>query len=134
MQVIVETKTEQIIDGEKHVIEQKGKGTFEIHEKGSVLSWKVKEEKQEFKMTILENKIILKTNNGTRNFELGKTTKSFILTEYGNMDMNITTHKIEIIKEKEPISKIKLKYDIELQETMKYLNIIEINITEELNK
>lgn len=134
MQVKVETKTEQIIDGQKQIIEQKGNGTFEIHEKGSVLSWKVKEEKQEFKMTILENKIILKTNNGTRNFELGKTTKSFILTEYGNMDMNITTHKIEIIKEKEPISKIKLKYDIELQETMKYLNIIEINITEELNK
>lgn len=134
MQVKVETKTEQIINGQKQIIEQKGNGTFEIHEKGSVLSWKVKEEKQEFKMTILENKIILKTNNGTRNFELGKTTKSFILTEYGNMDMNITTHKIEIIKEKEPISKIKLKYDIELQETMKYLNIIEINITEELNK
>lgn len=134
MQVKVETKTEQIIDGQKQIIEQKGNGTFEIHEKGSVLSWKVKEEKQEFKMTILENKILLKTNNQIRTFELGRTTSSILQTEYGNMDMNITTHKIEIIKEKEPISKIKLEYDIELQETMKYLNIIEINITEELNK
>lgn len=134
MQVIVETKTEQIIDGQKQIIKQKGNGTFETHEKGSVLSWKIKEEKQEFKMTILENRILLKTNNQTRIFELGRTTSSILQTEYGNMNMNITTHQIEITKQKEQISKIKLEYDIEIQETMKYLNIIEINITEELNK
>lgn len=129
MQVKVETKTEQIIDGQKQIIEQKGNGTFEIHEKGSVLSWKIKEEKQEYKMTILENKILLKTNNQTRIFELGRTTSSILQTEYGNMNMNITTHQIEITKQKEQISKIKLEYDIEIQETMKYLNIIEIKIT-----
>ena len=129
MQVIVETKTEQIIDGEKHVIEQKGKGTFEIHEKGSVLSWKVKEEKQEFKMTILENKIVLKTNNETRIFEQGKETKTIMQTQYGNMDMNITTHQIQIIKEKEEIKEINMEYDIEIQDSIKYPNKIEITIT-----
>ena len=129
MQVIVETKTEQIIDGEKHVIEQKGKGTFEIHEKGSVLTWNVAEEKQEFKMTILENKIVLKTNNETRIFEQGKETKTIMQTQYGNMDMNITTHQIQIIKEKEELKEINMEYDIEIQDSIKYPNKIEITIT-----
>ena len=128
MQVIVETKTEQIIDGEKHVIEQKGKVTFEIHEKGSVLTWNVAEEKQEFKMTILENKIVLKTNNETRIFEQGKETKTIMQTQYGNMDMNITTHQIQIIKEKEEIKEINMEYDIEIQYTIEYENKIKINI------
>lgn len=128
MQVIVETKTEQIIDGEKHVIEQKGKGNFEIHEKGYVLTWNVAEEKQAFKMTILENKIVLKTNNETRIFEQGKETKTIMQTQYGNMDMNITTHQIQIIKEKEEIKEINMEYEIEIQHTIKYENIIKINI------
>lgn len=129
MQVIVETKTEQIIDGQKQVIEQKGNGTFEIHEKGSVLSWNVIQEKQEYKMTILENKIIVKANNETRIFELEKATKSILQTEYGNIDINITTHKIEIIKEKEQLKEINMEYDIQIQDTIKYPNKIKITIT-----
>lgn len=131
MQVIVETKTEQIIDGQKQVIEQKGNGTFEIHEKGSVLSWNIIQEKQGFEMTILENKILLKTNNQTRIFELGRTTSSILQTEYGNMDMNITTHKIEIIKEKEQLKEINMEYDIQIQDIIKYPNKIKITITKE---
>lgn len=129
MQVIVETKTEQIIDGQKHVIEQKGNGTYEIHEKGSVLSWKVKEEKQEFKITILENKILLKTNNQIRTFELGRTTSSILQTEYGNMNMNITTHQIQIIKEKQELKEVNMEYDIKIQDSIKYPNKIKITIT-----
>ena len=128
MQVIVETKTEQIIDGQKQIIQQKGNGCLVIHEKGSILSWNVEEEKQAFKMTILENKIILKTNNQTRIFELGKETKSVLQTQYGNMNMNITTHQIQIIKEKEEIKEINMEYDIEIQYTIEYENKIKINI------
>lgn len=129
MQVIVETKTEQIIDGQKQIIEQKGNGTYEIHEKGYVLTWTIVEEKQEFKMTILENKILLKTNNQIRTFELGRTTSSILQTEYGNMNMNITTHQIQIIKEKQELKEVNMEYDIEIQDTIKYINKIKIKIT-----
>lgn len=129
MEVIVETKTEQIINGEKQVIHKKEKGNFEIYEKGSILSWNVVEEKQKFKMTILENKIIVKTNNETRNFELGKTTKSILQTEYGNIDINITTHEIQLIKEKEELKEINMEYDIQIQNSIKYQNKIKIIIT-----
>ena len=129
MQVIVETKTEQIIDGQKHVIEQKGNGTYEIHEKGYFLTWTIVEEKQEFKMTILENKILLKTNNQIRTFELGRTTSSILQTEYGNMNMNITTHQIQIIKEKQELKEVNMEYDIKIQDSIKYPNKIKITIT-----
>lgn len=127
MQVTVETKTIQAIDGQKQIIQQKGNGTFEVHEKGSVLSWNVIEEKQQFRMTILENKIILKTNNETRTFELGKKTKTILQTEYGNLNMYIKTKKMQVLKQHE-IRKIELIYDIQIEDTKSYENTVEITI------
>ena len=43
--------------------------------------------------------------------------------------MNITTHQIQIIKEKEEIKEINMEYDIEIQDSIKYPNKIEITIT-----
>lgn len=127
MQVTVETKTIQAIDGQKQIIQQKGNGTLEVHKKGSVLSWNVIEEKQEFRMTILENKIILKTNNETRTFELGKKTKTILQTEYGNLNMYIKTKKMQVLKQHE-IQKIELIYDIQIEDTKSYENTVEITI------
>lgn len=123
----VELYTEQIYEDHNQSEKLLYQGNISTAQRGSILEFWNSDNK--YKMTILENKILLKTNNQTRIFELGRTTSSILQTEYGNMNMNITTHQIEITKQKEQISKIRLEYDIEIQETMKYLNIIEIKIT-----
>jgi uncharacterized beta-barrel protein YwiB (DUF1934 family) len=94
--------------------------------KGSILEFWNKQEKN--KMTILENKILLKKQNQDMVFELGRTTTSVLQTQYGALNMNITTQCIDIIKENEQINKIKLVYDIEIEGVTKYKNIIEIKI------
>lgn len=128
MQVKIETKTTQTIDGKKEVIEQTGKGTLQNYDKGIVLSWDVIEEKLHFQMTILENKILLKNQNQNMVFELEKTTKSNLHTQYGELNMNITTKHIEMVKEEEMIKRIELIYEIEIEDTIKYENKIEISV------
>lgn len=128
MQVEIETKTIQTIDGKKEVIKQKGKGILQNYDKGTVLSWDIIEEKLHFQMTILENKILLKNQNQNMIFELGKTTKSNLNTQYGNLNMNITTKHIQILKEDKTIKRIELIYEIEIEDTIKYENKIEISV------
>lgn len=126
MQIKVETKTIQTIDGKKEIILQSGNGTIENYEKGIVLSWDVLEENLHFQMTILEDKIILKKQNQNMIFELGKTTKSILQTQYGNLNMYITTNNIDIEKNNTIINKIELVYDIQIDEMKPYENRIEI--------
>ncbi|MBO5479544.1 MAG: DUF1934 domain-containing protein [Clostridia bacterium] len=127
MQVKIETKTIQTIEGKQEIIKQSGNGTIEKYEKGTILSWDVVEENLHFKMTILENKILLKNQTQNMIFELGKTTKSQIQTQHGNLNLNITTKHIEIVKDKQ-IKKIHLIYDIQIENMDSYENEIEINI------
>lgn len=126
MQIKVETKTIQTIDGKKEIILQSGNGTIENYEKGIVLSWDVLEENLHFQMTILEDKIILKKQNQNMIFELGKTTKSILQTQYGNLNMYITTNNIDIEKNNTVINRIELVYDIQIDEMKPYENRIEI--------
>ncbi len=128
MKVNVETKTTQIIDEKEEMIIQKGTGTIQNYEKGTILSWEIPNESSHFQMTILSNKILLKKQNQNMIFELGKINRSSLQTPYGNLTMNITTNQIEIVKEKEMIRKIKLIYDIQIEDTMKYQNKIEIEL------
>ena len=131
MQVEIQTKTTQTIDGKKDVIEQIGNGTIKDYDKGTILSWDVPAESLHFQMTVLENKILLKNQNQDMIFELGRTTKSVIHTQYGNLKINIITKHIDVIKEKELIKRIDLVYDIQIEDTMKYENKIEISIKQE---
>ena len=50
----------------------------------------------------------MKNENQTMVFELGKTTKSMIQTQYGTLNMKITTNHIEVIQQKDMIKKIHL--------------------------
>ena len=127
--VKIQTKTTQTIDGKKETINQTGPGTIQDYEKGTIITWNVPEEKLNFQMTILENKILLKNENQNMQFEPGKTTKSILQTQYGTMNMYITTKNIEISKNNEIIKKINLMYDIQIDEMKPYENKIEINIT-----
>ena len=129
MQIKIETKTTQTIDGKKEIINQTGTGNIKNYEKGIILSWNVPEENISFQMTILESKILLKSENQNMQFEPGKTTKSILQTQYGTMNMYITTKNIEISKNNEIIKKINLTYDIQIDEMKPYENKIEINIT-----
>lgn len=128
MNVNVEVKSIQVIDEKEDIMVLQGSGSIEDYEKGTILTWKIPKEKLEFKMTILEDKILLKKQNQNMIFELGKTTKSSMQTPYGNIIMDIITNHIEVVKQEQTIQKILLEYDISMEEKIKYQNKIEIVI------
>jgi uncharacterized beta-barrel protein YwiB (DUF1934 family) len=123
----LELYAEQIYEDNK----QKEKIIYEASllnaKKGSILEFWNKQEKN--KMTILDNKILLKKQNQDMVFELGRTTKSILQTQYGALNMSITTNEIEVQKEQEQIKKIRLVYDVEIENITKYKNIIEIKLS-----
>lgn len=124
----IEIKSTQTIDGKKEIIEQKGMADMEEYEKGTILSWSIPNEPLQYQMIILKNKILMKNENQTMVFELGKTTKSMIQTQYGTLNMNITTNHIEVIQQKDMIKKIHLMYEISIEGANTYQNEIKITI------
>lgn len=124
----IEIKSVQTMDGKKETIQQTGTVTVEEYEKGTMLSWSIPGEPLQYQMTILENKILMKNQNQTIIFELGKTTKSTVQTQYGNLNMIITTKHMETKKENGMIKAIHLIYEISIEETNTYQNEIEITI------
>jgi uncharacterized beta-barrel protein YwiB (DUF1934 family) len=128
MKVKVETRTIQVIDGKEETIIQNGVGEINKFEKGSILLWQVPKENLHFKMTILDDKVLLKKQDQDMVFELNRTTKSVLQTQYGELDMNITTTGIEVVCENEQIKEIRLWYNIEIENLTKYENKIEIKI------
>lgn len=130
MQVNVEITSKQIFkdheDGESH----KCLGEITYHNNGTVLEFIEKYEKQElkFKMTILEEKIITKRNGQDMIFDLKNKNRSILTTPYGEINLVITTKKIQISKSNNEIKQIYLEYEIELENGEKYDNIVEINI------
>lgn len=130
MKVNVEITSKQIFGDHEEGETNKCVGEVTYHNNGTVLEFTEKYEEQElkFKMTILKEKIITYRNGQPMIFELGKTTKSSIVTQYGNIDMNVKTNKIEIQREDNKIKSILLEYDIEIENQMKYKNRVEILI------
>lgn len=124
----IEINAVQTMDGKKESITQIGTGKIENYEKGTILSWKIPNEPLQYHMTILENKILLKNQNQTMTFELGKTTKSRIQTQYGRFDISVITNHIEVIRENNIIQRIYLVYEISIEGTNSYQNEIEIRI------
>lgn len=124
----IEIKSVQTIDGKKESIKQIGIAAIENYEKGTIISWTVPDEPLNFNMTVLQNKILLKNQNQNMTFELGKTTKGIIKTQYGNLNMEITTNAMEVIKENYFIKRIYIDYEISIESTKSYQNEIEITI------
>lgn len=130
MQVNVEITSKQIFkdheDGESH----KCLGEMTYHNNGTVLEFTEKYEEQElkFKMTILEEKIITKRNGQDMIFDLKNKNRSILTTPYGEINLVITTKKIQISKSNNEIKQIYLEYEIELENGEKYDNIVEIDI------
>ena len=131
MKVNVEITSKQIFENHEEGETNKCVGEIAYHNNGTVLEFTEKYEEQElkFKMTILKEKIITYRNGQPMIFELGKTTKSSIATQYGSIDMNIKTNNIDIQKEDDKIKSILLEYDIEIENQMEYKNRVEIIIT-----
>lgn len=130
MKVNVEINSKQIFEEQEESESNKCQGEITYHNNGTVLEFTEKNEEQElkFKMTILEEKVITYKNGQPMIFELGKTTKSAITTQYGNINMNIKTNNIDIQKEDDKIRSILLEYDIEIENQMEYKNRVEILI------
>ena len=130
MKVNVEINSKQIFEEHEESETNKCLGEITYHNNGTVLEFTEKNEEQElkFKMTILKEKIITYRNGQAMIFELGKTTKSSITTQYGNINMNIKTNNIKIQEVDEQIKSILLEYDIEMENQMEYKNRVEILI------
>ena len=128
MQVEVEINSTHIIDNTQESEKNKCTGEITYYNKGAILEFTEKHEEQElkFKMSILENKIITYRNNQSLIFDLEHKSKSALTTPYGEIKINLTTKKIKIVKSQEQIKEINLEYEIELENGMKYDNLVDI--------
>ena len=79
-------------------------------------------------MTILEEKIITKRNGQDMIFDLKNKNKSKLVTPYGDINLEVTTKKIQISKQASQIKQIYLEYEIELENGERYDNIVKIGI------
>ncbi len=134
MKVNVEINSKQIMkDGQTETEVNKCEGEITYHQKGAILEFTEIHKEQnlelKFKMTILENKVITDRNGQPMVFDLQNKTNTTLSTPYGELSMTITTNKIDITKEQENIKKIRLEYEIQLENSMDYNNIVEIKIS-----
>ena len=128
MKVEVEINSRQIFEDTQESEKSKCIGEITYYNKGAILEFTEKHEEQElkFKMSILENKIITYRNNQSLIFDLEHKSKSTLTTPYGEIKINVTTKKINIVKLQEQIKEINLEYEIELENGMKYDNLVDI--------
>ncbi len=105
-------------------------GEIVYYNNGAILEFIEKYEDIElkFKMTILENKIITLRNGQSMIFDKNNKNNTTLNTPYGMLNMTITTQKIEVIKKENEIEEIHLFYNIELENSMKYDNKVNVYI------
>ena len=123
MKINVELKSVQTIEKQEEKQMVKTKGEIKTLEKGTIIEFVDK--KIKYKIIILQEKIILNKNNEQMIFEIDKTTKSNIKTQYGDINIIIYTKNIEIKKENGKIIDILLNYQIKLEEQISYQNKVE---------
>ena len=130
MQVNVEITSKQIFKDHEESESYKCLGKVIYHNNGTVLEYTEKYEEQElkFKMIILEEKIIIKRNGQDMIFDLKNRSKSKLVTPYGEINLEVTTKKVQISKQDTKIKQINIEYEIELENGERYDNIVEINI------
>ncbi len=130
MQIEVEIKATQIFEDKTDTETNICEGEINYYDKGTILEFIEKHEEQqlEFKMTILENKIITDRNNQRMIFDLENKNHTQLNTPYGALEMDITTKKIEIKNNNKDIEEINLEYEIKLENKIKYMNKVEIKV------
>lgn len=131
MQVNVEITSRQIFKDHEESETHKSLGEINYHNNGTILEFTEKYEEQElkFKMTILEEKVITARNGQAMIFDLKNKSHSILATPYGNINLEVTTKKIEISKCDNIIEKIYLEYEIELENGEEYSNVVEISLS-----
>ena len=130
MKVEVEITSKQKFSDHEETEKNKSIGEITYKENGALLEFteKYEELNQElhFKMSILEDKIIIYRNEKPMILDLKNTTNTTLETPLGLMNINITAKNINIEKQKEEIKNIHLEYEIELENGMKYDNEVDI--------
>lgn len=126
----IKIKSEQIFEDRKECEEHTCEAEMRYLENETQLTFTEKYEQQEldFKITILNNKVIINRQNQTMILDYEKDDNCILETPYGSMNMTVHTQDIQIEKKEKLIQKIILKYNIILQNQMQYDNIITINI------
>lgn len=132
MKVTVEIVSKQKFSDHEETEKNELIGEITYKEKGALLEFteKYEELKQElhFKISILEDKIIIYRNEQPMILDLKNTTNAMLETPLGSMNMNVTAKNIDIEKQKDEIKNIHLEYEIELENKMKYDNEIKIKL------
>lgn len=130
MKVKVKIKSEQIFEDRRDSEEHECDGEIEYLKNGAILTFVEKFEQQElnFKMTILDNKMIIDRQNETMTLDYERDDNCKIDTPYGRINMTVHTEEMTIKKQCESIEKILLRYLITLENNMQYENIVTINI------
>lgn len=132
MEVKVKINSKQIFeDGRIEEENNNTTGNIEYLNNGIILEFIEKYDKEElkFKVNILKDKIVIRRNEQNMILDLNNKTKALLETPYGVINLLVTTKGIEIIKDKENLKKLHLKYQIELEDGMKYDNVVDILIS-----
>lgn len=129
MKVDIQIQSKQIYEGKEETEKNNCQGEINYLKNGTILEFteKYDEGELQFKMTILDEKIITKRNGQDMIFDLKNKHNTTLDTPYGTLGMTIDTKKIQIQKHEDKIEKINLEYEIEIENSMKYMN--EVNIT-----
>jgi len=132
MKVNVRINAKQILEDHEEVEQNNCEGEINYYNNGTILEFTEKHEELElkFKMTILKDKIITERNGQNMTFDLENKCNTKLNTPYGMLGMDITTKKIDVIKENDKIKEIHLGYDIELDNKMQYYNMVDILVEE----
>lgn len=130
MNVKVSIKAEQIFEDKKDGEEHTSNGEIEYLENGTILKFTEKFEQQElkFKMTILENKIIIDRQNQKMTLDYQRDDNCILETPYGAINMVVHTQDIKIEKDNGLIKTMLLKYKMTLENQTQYDNIVTIKL------
>lgn len=128
MKVKVKIKSEQILEEGKNGEEHISDGEIQYLKNGAMLKFTEKFDQQEinFKMTILDNKIIIDRQGQAMTLDYEIDDNCQIDTPYGSMNMTVHTQEIKIEKKEELINVILLKYHITLENKVEYDNVVTI--------
>ncbi len=123
-------KSKQIYENEEEQSEIKQEAEIIYENKNIIIEFIqiVEQEKIPYKITINQDSVTYIRAENAIYLEKNKETITKYNTQYGYINMNTTLSKLKVERNGDQISRILLEYDIQMENTAKYKNIIVIEI------
>ena len=123
-------KSKQIYENEEEQSEIKQEAEIIYENKNIIIEFIqiVEQEKIPYKITINQDSVTYIRAKNAIYLEKNKETITKYNTQYGYINMNTTLSKLKVERNGDQISRILLEYDIQMENTAKYKNIIVIEI------